>query len=140
MMFGRNLARRMIERAESSSSAVEDGDGGVYHGRLRGDAAILMYEGSKEIERLCDVIRTRDKAIEQLQAQLFAVTPNSGELIAAVRARMNAESPPGLGVSDRGAELAILAVTEFMDAAFSACVGAQTGRPASPNDTQAAKD
>lgn len=123
MNFGRDLASRMDARAESTSSSVTDGDGDSYFGQLNGEAANLIREGAVEIRRLCDVIRTRDKAIEQLQTQVFTVDPNKPELIAAVRARMNAECPPGQGITDRGAELAIIAVCEFMDAEFNALFG-----------------
>ena len=46
------LADKLRARWLSESSAVIDGDGGVYHGQLMGEASTLMIEAADEIDRL----------------------------------------------------------------------------------------
>ena len=46
------LADKLRARHLSTSSAVMDGDGGIYHGQLFGEASTLMAQAAEAIDRL----------------------------------------------------------------------------------------
>lgn len=61
MLTGREMARSLRIRAD------------YLHGREMSDTADLCVDAAVEIERLLDVIRTRDKHIDELQGQLIPI-------------------------------------------------------------------
>lgn len=53
------LSTKLRARWQSSSSAVIDGDGDIYHGQLFGEASTLMAEAAAEIDRLTALLNKR---------------------------------------------------------------------------------
>lgn len=74
---------------------------------------------ARELNNSFEVNLTLPQMRERLGAAwIAALAPSDKTLRQAVRAGMNAECPPGAGITDRGAELALIALQScFQNAA-----------------------
>lgn len=79
-----------------------------------------LDRASRELNSSFDANVTLPKMRERIAAAFAAgIDPDDASLRRAVRAGMNAECPPGQGITDRGAELALIALRNVFQKASS---------------------